>query len=248
MENIFFFITAMIAEIIGTVAGFGTSTIFMPVSLFFYSFQTAIVLVAFLHLFGNIGKIIFFREGLRSGKLDKRALLYFGVPSIALTIIGAFLVNLVVQDILKLILGMFLIFFSAMLFVKPNFSLKLSAKNSFIGGSLSGFFAGLIGTGGALRASFLNSFRLKKEVYIPTAASISLAVDIFRIPIYVASGFLTPEFYIYLPVLFVIAIAGTFAGKKIVDHIPQDLFSKVVLVALFFAGLKFAYDGVVYFL
>lgn len=248
MADIWFFISAFIAEIIGTVAGFGTSTIFMPISLFFLSFQSAIVLVALLHLFGNIGKICFFRKGLLSGKFDKKVLLYFGIPSVVLTLIGAFLVNFVVQDILKLILGVFLIVFSVLLFVKPDFSLKPSLRNSFIGGSLSGFFAGLIGTGGALRASFFNSFKLKKETYIPTVAAISLAVDIFRIPIYLASGFLTPEFYYYLPILFVIAIVGTFTGKKIVDRIPQEIFNKVVLVALLVAGIKFSYDGIVYFL
>jgi uncharacterized protein len=244
--EILFFVTALLAEIIGTIAGFGTSTIFMPVSLFFLaSFQTAIVLVAFLHLFGNVGKLIFFRQGLLSGKFDKKTLLYFGLPSVIFTIIGALLVSIVAQDVLKLLLGLFLMFFTTILFMKPNFSLKPSAKNSLIGGGFSGLSAGLIGTGGALRASFFNSFRLKKEVYIPTVAAISLAVDVFRIPIYVASGFLTPGFYWYLPVLFVIAIVGTFTGKKIVDRIPQETFSKIVLGALFFAGLKFAYDGII---
>jgi hypothetical protein len=40
---------------IGTMAGFGSSTIFLPLALFFVDFKTAIVLVAIFHLFGNIG-------------------------------------------------------------------------------------------------------------------------------------------------------------------------------------------------
>jgi uncharacterized protein len=60
----------MIAEIIGTMAGFGSSTIFLPIVLLFVDFKTAIVLVAIFHLFGNLSRIIFFRQG-----LDKRIIL-----------------------------------------------------------------------------------------------------------------------------------------------------------------------------
>jgi uncharacterized membrane protein YfcA len=48
-------VRAFVAEIIGTIAGFGSSTIFLPLALFFVDFKTAIVLVAIFHLFGNIG-------------------------------------------------------------------------------------------------------------------------------------------------------------------------------------------------
>ena len=53
---------AFLSEIIGTTAGFGSSTIFLPLALFFVDFKTALVLVAFFHLFGNIGRIAFFRK------------------------------------------------------------------------------------------------------------------------------------------------------------------------------------------
>jgi hypothetical protein len=46
------------AELIGTMAGFGSSTIFLPVALFFVDFKTAIVLVAIFHLLGNTGRIL----------------------------------------------------------------------------------------------------------------------------------------------------------------------------------------------
>jgi len=72
----------------------------------------------------------------------------------------------------------------------------------------------------------------------------ALAVDITRIPIYFSSGFLAQEFYYYLPLLFIIAIAGSYIGKKIVNRIPQNIFRKVVLMAIMIISLKFIYDGV----
>ncbi|HPX77583.1 MAG TPA: hypothetical protein PL055_02310 [Methanobacterium sp.] len=56
---ILFFLAAFLSIVVGTVAGFGTSTIFLPVALFFLDFQTALVLVAITHISGNIGAVGF---------------------------------------------------------------------------------------------------------------------------------------------------------------------------------------------
>lgn len=241
MEELLFWLAAFFAELIGTMAGFGSSTVFLPVALFFLDFRTALTLVAIFHMSGNIGRITFFRHG-----FNRRLLLIFGLPSVLLTLFGALLVTYVPSEILKLILGVFLIVFSLVSLSKPKISFFPSTKNSFVGGSLSGFFAGLIGTGGALRGAFLTSFKLKTSVYIATAAAISLAVDITRIPVYFSSGFLQPQFYYYIPILFLLAISGSFTGKKIVSKISQPTFRKIVLVAITLVSLKFLYDGITY--
>lgn len=241
MNELLFWLAAFFAELVGTMAGFGSSTIFLPIALFFLDFRTALTLVAIFHMSGNIGRITFFRHG-----FNRRLLLIFGLPSVLLTLLGALLVTYVPSDVLKLVLGVFLIVFSLASLSKPEISFSPSKKNSFVGGSLSGFFAGLIGTGGALRGAFLTSFNLEKSVYIATAAAIALAVDITRIPVYFGSGFLQPQFYYYSPILFLLAISGSFTGKKIVNRIPQPTFSKIVLVAITLVSLNFVYDGIIY--
>src|SRR3989344_3543234 len=98
--EVLFLIAAFFSEIVGTIAGFGSSTVFLPLALIFFDFKTALVLVAVMHIFGNIGRISFFQHG-----LDKRILLIFGIPSIAMTLIGALLVSYLPQGLLKGILG-----------------------------------------------------------------------------------------------------------------------------------------------
>ena len=241
MVELIFWFSAFFAEVIGTMAGFGSSTIFLPIALFFLDFRTSLTLVAVFHISGNIGRITFFRYG-----INRRLLLIFGLPSIALTLIGALLVTYVPSDILKLILGIFLMLFSLISLFRPNFSVAPNKTNSFVGGSLSGFFSGLIGTGGALRGAFLTSFNLEKSVYIATSAAIALAVDITRIPVYFGSGFLDAEFYYYIPLLFALAISGSFIGKKIVNRVSQQSFKKFVLTAIIVVSIKFVYDGITY--
>jgi len=230
-------LAAFFSEVIGTIVGFGSSTVFLPLALFFVDFKTALVLVAFLHVFGNLGRIGFFRHG-----LDKRTLVIFGIPSVVLTLLGTFLVSYISQDLFKGILGLFLVVYALISLWKEDLTVKQTLASSIIGGGLSGFLAGLIGTGGALRGAFLTAFGIPKEKYIATAAAIALAVDLTRIPVYFAGGFLRQEFYWYIPFLFVIALVGSFTGKQIVTKIPQKNFKKAVLVAILLIGVKFIYE------
>ncbi|WP_414468830.1 sulfite exporter TauE/SafE family protein [Methanobacterium sp. ACI-7] len=231
---ILFLIMVLIAEITGTIAGFGSSTILLPLSLLIFDFKTALVLVAFAHVFGNLGRVTFFKHG-----LDKRIILLFGIPSIILTFLGAYLVSYIPQNISILILGIFLLIFSILSLKKPDLSFKPSNSTAIIGGGLSGFFAGLIGTGGVIRGTFLTSFSLEKSHYIAVAAAIALAVDLTRIPVYLTNGFLRSEFYFLLPLILLTALTGSYIGKKIVNEIPQDLFRKIVLIAIALVSLSF---------
>lgn len=238
MTEALLFISAFLAEVVGTIVGFGSSTIFLPLALLFIDFKTALVLVALLHIFGNLGRMTFFRHG-----LNKRLVILFGIPSVFLTIAGAMLVNYLSQDTCKLIFGIFLLCFSVLSLLKPKAKFPATTTSAIVGGGLSGFFAGLIGTGGVLRASFLVAFNLEKNVYIATAALVALAVDITRLPIYFASGFLSSQYFRYIPLLFVVALAGSYLGKQIVNKVPQRTFKILVLLAIVVVSIKFIIEG-----
>ena len=235
-----FFIAAFLAVVIGTVAGFGTSTILLPITLIFVDFKTALVLVAISHISGSLGATAFFRHG-----LDKRLILLFGVPSIILTILGAYLVTYVPQSILQLILGLSLLIFSIYFLLKPDFKVSLSKKNTIFGGSLSGFLQGLLGIGGPLRGAFLISYNLDKFKYIATLAAIAVIIDATRIPIYFLNNLLELQFYYFIPVLAVIGIVGSYTGKRIVQIIPQNIFKKFVLVGIGLASLLLIYGSII---
>ena len=239
-EPILFFISALIAEIIGTMAGFGSSTIFLPLALLFVvDFKTAIILVAIFHLFGNLSRIIFFRQG-----FDKKIILQFGVPSIIFSLLGALMIGALPQPVLKLVLGIFLITTSASFLIRPGLKIPANISTFIAGGSATGFITALVGTGGALRATLLQGFNIEKVKYIATAVTIALATDATRIPVYISQGFLREQqYFIYIPILFGIAISGSFIGRRIVKRINQELFRKVVLVAIILVSIKFIIDG-----
>jgi uncharacterized membrane protein YfcA len=101
--------------------------------------------------------------------------------------------------------------------------------NLYTGGVISGFLAGLIGTGGAIRGITLAAFGLEKDVFIATSALIDLGVDSSRAVVYILQGYFLQEHLILIPFLVVIAVVGSYLGKRILAYIPEKYFHYVVL-------------------
>ena len=144
--EIFLLISALIAEIAGTISGFGSSSILLPMVHQFFDYQNAIILVAIYHIFGNTSRL-----SLTYRHWDKRIFFLFGIPSVIATLIGASLVGQVNPEVLKVILAIVLILFALYSLWKPEFKVTPTPLLGRVGGALSGFTAGLIGTGGVLR-------------------------------------------------------------------------------------------------
>lgn len=238
MLELVFWGVAFFAALLGTIAAFGISSILLPVTLLFFEFRTALALVSIFHLSGNIGRITFFRSG-----VDLRFILKFGVPSVCLTFVGASLVTFVSQPVLRFVLGLVLMGYTILSVFKPTFTLTPNLVNSVIGGSVYGFFAGLIGTGGPIRGAVLSAFRFKKSTYIATSGMISFFVDLIRVPVYLVGGFLTPPYYGYVPLLFLVAITGAYTSTKLVTRIPTKTFRVVILCAIVLVSLKLVIEG-----
>lgn len=225
MTELFFW--ALIAEIAWTIAWFGSSSIFLPIAHQFLNYQNAIILVAIYHIFGNMSRFSFFRR-----HRDKKIFFLFGIPSIIGTVIGARLAWIVDPNILKVVLWCVLSIFALYSLLKPQLRITCTPRIGRIWGALSWFTAWLIGTWWVLRGAFMTLFGLSKESYIATIASVALLVDFTRIPVYFGQWFMDPQYYPYIPLLFVIAFIGSRIGKKIVQRINAELLRKIILVAI----------------
>jgi uncharacterized membrane protein YfcA len=111
-----FLLGALVAEISGTISGFGSSSILLPIAHQFLDYKNAIILVAIYHIFGNASRLT-----MTYTHWDKRIFLLFGIPSVLATLLGASLIDRINTDILKVILGIILILFALYSLWKPNF-------------------------------------------------------------------------------------------------------------------------------
>jgi uncharacterized membrane protein YfcA len=233
-EYAIFLIASFLAAAGATLAGFGSSALLIPVAFSFFDLRTAIFLVACFHLFNNLFKIRLFWE-----KIDFRTFFYFGIPSICFAFGGAALIAILPIDVISKILAVFLIVYAVYSLFKPRLAFKKKQWTAILGGSLSGFFAGLIGLGGAIRSSFLVAFDFPKEVYVATSAMIAVVIDFTRIPTYIFTGSVQVRSELYLiPFLILSAYFGVSLGKTLLNRIDQQTFRRIVSVALLLVGLK----------
>jgi hypothetical protein len=234
MEIVLIVLVVVIASSVGTLTGFGTSTIMVPIMLSFYPVTQTLLFVGIIHWFGNLWKLILFRKG-----FQWKLILSFGIPGIAATYLGASLVFDIPTAVLSRILGSFLIIYVIYLFAKSSFKIKQSLLAGACGGALSGFFAGLFGIGGAVRGLFLTSFDLPKAVYIATAGAIALTIDTTRLTTYIKNGARLPHLLLWGLLIFIPAsFLGAKIAKSAIDKIPQEHFRKVVAVFLLLMGIK----------
>ncbi len=234
VDYIVFFVLTLIAEIVGTIGGFGSSLFFVSISQFFYDFQTVLALTGLLHIFQIPQKLYSFRK---KYLLEVNAL-WLGVSSMLLAITEACIAQHMDFLYAKMLMAFFLITFSSFFFLKPAFSLFPTLKNSILGGAVSGFLAGFIGTGGAIRGLVLAAFNLEKNIFVGTSAAIDFGVDLSRTVIYLNANYLAKKEIWYIPVLLVAAFLGSYLGKRLLNKIPQETFKKIVLGLIFLMGVS----------
>lgn len=231
-----FFVLALIAEIIGTISGFGSSILFVPIASLFFDFKLVLAITAIFHVFSNLSKIVLFRHG-----IDRNCALKLGIPAVVFVMIGALLTNYIPQKQTEWLMNGLLIILATFLIVKRDTTLKQNDRNLFIGGSTSGFLAGLIGTGGAIRGLTLMAFNLEKNVFIATSALIDLGVDSSRAFIYIYNGYFQSTYLTFIPLLILISIAGSWVGKWILAYVSRDVFRYLVLgIIILTAIVQFA--------
>lgn len=227
-----FYLLALLSEIIGTVSGFGSSILFVPIASIFFDFKVVLGITAIFHVFSNLSKIYLFRRF-----IDKSIVIKMGVPAIIAVVIGAIFTNLLPQKSLEFMMNGLIFVLAIYLMFNSNKKINNTGTNLVKGGFVSGLLAGLVGTGGAIRGLTLAAFGLEKNIFIATSAVIDLGVDSGRAIIYAANGYLNRNLLFMLPILLAIGFIGTWMGKGLLNKIPQHWFKQIVLLVILFTSL-----------
>jgi uncharacterized membrane protein YfcA len=227
------------AEVVGAMAGFGAATVFTPLAMLFFDARTAIAVVAVFHLFGTASRLVFYWRG-----IQWKLWLFFGLTGVAGSVIGAAIAVRLTSAALEALFGGFLLLYVLADIMFPG-RLKLSPapRTLIIGGALSGMIAGLLGTGGAVRAVCLLAFGLPRAAYLGTSASLAFTVDATRLPVYIAEGLIPPSLVPLLLSLAPVAFAGAWIGQRLVTRFSASGFHRFVLAVLALMGAKLLVSG-----
>jgi len=232
-------------------SGFGLGTLLLPAFSLFFPIREAVALTAVVHSLNGL-----FKLALVGRKANRAVILRFGLPAIAASFAGAWLLlrlsgmppvfayeafgrGWAVMPV-KLVIGFLLLVFAAIEVVPRFAAMSFGPRFMALGGLLSGFFGGLSGMQGALRSAFLIRAGLAKEEFVATGVVIACLIDVSRIGVYFNS-FRGGERLDYplLAAAVLSAFAGAALGNRYISKMTMKGVQKIVagMLAAVAAGL-----------
>ncbi|TNF34855.1 MAG: sulfite exporter TauE/SafE family protein [Gammaproteobacteria bacterium] len=242
-------------------SGFGLGSLLMPVFALFFPLPVAVAATAVVHLLNNV-----FKAGLLFREVDRAVLLRFGVPAIVAALPGALLLlqlsglapwwvwqwgeRVCAITPLKFTMGILILGF-LLLELKPLGRFTPGTRVLWMGGIASGFFGGLSGHQGALRALFLRSQGMTPAAFAATQAMIAIGVDITRLLVYGVAFFAVQASAVseagVWPVVLaatVSAFIGSYAGSRYLKKVRHEWVQALTAVMLGLVGIGLA-SGVI---
>jgi uncharacterized membrane protein YfcA len=132
-----FFLLALLAEIIGTISGFGSSILFVPLASIFINFKLVLGITAVFHVFSNLSKIFLFQKG-----INRNIAIKLGVPAVIFVILGAYLTSVIPLKEIELSMNLIILGLTILLISGVEKRIEQTNFNLYTGGVISGFMAG----------------------------------------------------------------------------------------------------------
>jgi uncharacterized membrane protein YfcA len=248
---------AFAVSILTLFSGFGLGTLLMPVFALFFPVAVAVASTAVVHLLNNL-----FKLALLARSAVPRVLLAFGLPAVGAAFLGALALNALAHQRaiqawqlgarrfevtpVNLTMGLLILGFAVVELAPERRMPRLDPRWLPLGGVLSGFFGGLSGHQGALRAAFLRRADLSPTAFAATTATLACMVDLTRLVVY-GAAFLTGRLDgagdgIDWPVVgtaTACAFGGSYAGRRLLPKVTLGVLHWITggLLAVVGAGL-----------
>jgi uncharacterized membrane protein YfcA len=237
-------------------SGFGLGTLLMPAFALVLPVAVAVAATAVVHAANNL-----FKVGLLARGASRDVVLRFGLPAVVASFAGALLLtslsglaplwtwSFVGREAtvtpVKLVMGVLILGFSAMELVPGLQSLHAPVRWLPVGGALSGFFGGLSGHQGALRAAFLTPLGLSPREFVSTQAVLALMVDAARLAVYgwsfgTGGGLGGAVPWRLVGVAIGGAFAGAYIGARLLPKVTMEAVHVVVGLLLLVVGIALA--------
>jgi uncharacterized membrane protein YfcA len=229
---------AFAASLLGSVAGSGGTAVLLPVLVLYFGVKEGIPILTIANLASNLGRVWFNRR-----EIVLPVVGWFSLGAIPLAVGGAVLFTVAPPGLLTRLLGAFLLATVAWRRLRPR-PPRLGGAMWFLPlGAGFGLLAGLLEGVGPLMAPFFLAYGLLRGAYIGTDALATTFMQAAKLTVFGGAAILTPPVLLAGLLLAPFMLAGAFAGKGVVDRIPERLFIVIIDVTLIVAGAGFLLRG-----
>jgi uncharacterized membrane protein YfcA len=223
---------ALFASTLAAVTGFGGAAVLLPVLVLAFGVRDAIPILTVAQLIGNGSRVWFNRR-----ELDRRVVGWFALGGVPAALAGGALFAVAPLPWLRRLVGVFLLLTVVWRHRRGGGAIPRLPLRAFAAlGAGSSFLSALVGSVGPLMAPFFLSYGLVKGAYIGTEALATVVMHVFKLVAYTGASVLrAPSVGVGLA-LGPLMIAGSFAGKRIVDRLPERVFVLLIEAVLVGAG------------
>lgn len=232
MTIIFSLIIIFLSGLIQGITSFGFSLIAVPLLGLFLSLK---IIVPLLIIFSFILNGIILYQ-LRSYINFKEIIILIIAAAIA-TPIGTNVLITIDESILKLLVGVIVLFSSIMFKFGLTVKIKNEKKAYFPVGFISGLLNGSVSLSGPPVILFLTNQKKNKQVFRATLTSFFFTLNIITIIVFMYNGLITPRVLKLSSVLLPGLIIGSLIGIKIGNHVKEKVFVNLTIVLIASMGI-----------
>ncbi len=232
-------IIIFLAAFLQGTTGFGFSLFSIPMLTLFISPKTVIPMILLVSVIINISVLYNSRKSLNF-KLILPIFIFsmIGVP------IGAKLLLILPDYVLKIVIGIFILLFGILFFFNVRFKVKHEKITRVIIGFFSGLLNGSITMSGPPIIIFLANEQKGKMHFRAHLASFFLLLTLFTIPVYFYYGLITKQVVDYALFFIIAVILGVISGNILIHKIKEVHFRKLTLVIIILMGVLALYSGI----
>lgn len=227
------FCVAVLSGATASLVGFGIGSMLTPLLAMPLGTDVAVAAIALPHAAATALRCWRLRR-----EIDWSVLKRFGLLSAVGGLAGALVYTRLDTVVLTRVLGALLVLTAVAQLAGLAARWRPHGVSVGLLGLASGFFGGLAGNQGGLRAAALTAFRLSPLAFVATSTATGLLVDAARTPVYLfTAGSALLALWMPITVATIGVLLGTILGERILLGMPRDRFARVVAAAIGLLGL-----------
>jgi len=225
--NEFSIIIIPFAFFIQAVMGFGGGLIATPLLALFNPVSESVTFILFFQF--SMGLLLFkiYKD------IDWKVLVPF-IPGMFFgTLAGLYSLAYMNADYIRIILSLFIIFYIINNRLNPTFITKLIERlGTHVVSFAAGWLSGLVGMGAPLYVIYFKERIKEPKQFRASIVAVLFFANVVRLPVSFAAGFVSFEMIQLIILGFPLFLFSLWVGHKVYNHIPEKIFSNLVMTLL----------------
>lgn len=231
-------LAALAASTLAAVAGFGGAVVMLPVLVWGFGVRDAIPILTVAQLIGNLSRV-----GLNRRELDWPVVRRFALGAVPAAVLGGVLFATAPAAALVRLLGVFLVLMVVYRHTSWGKRATMTLGRFVPLGAVAGLASAILGTVGPFAAPFFLAYGLLKGAYIGTEAMATVVMHLTKLSVYGGYALLDPPSVLTGATIGVVMLVGSYAGKRILELVPERVFPYLIEAVMLVAGTLFIVRG-----